>query len=388
MGRHGENIHKRKDGRWEARVICGYRPDGKARYRYLYGRTYQEAKIKRNMLLGSRQFSENLSGGCRDPLKLTFRQVMEECLAERKLSVKESTYANYVNLAEKHLFPELGSCYISSLTEEKLNTFLKEKLQSGRLDGMGGLSAKTVADIRSVLLMGITYAHEQKYPCGVKNKIFYPRTIQPDIRILTKGELEKLETILFYQTDSVKAGILISLYGGLRIGEVCALQWGDISFEEGTLSVQKTIIRIRDLTPDSPKKTKLLMDRPKTVCSVRTIPLPSFILQHIKPLCLEKEKYLLTGTKNFMEPRSYLTKYKKILMEAGMENYTFHTLRHTFATRCVESGFDTKSLSEILGHSNVNTTLQRYVHPSMALKKEQMERLRELSVYSQINSQI
>lgn len=176
---------------------------------------------------------------------------------------------------------------------------------------------------------------------------------------------------------------MIALYGGLRIGEVCALQWGDFNYTAGTVRISKTLIRIKDLTRDSLKKTKVIIDKPKTEHSNRIIPLPSFLMEFMRQEAKGENCYVLTGTAEYVEPRLCLKQYKQVLEQAGLPSFTFHALRHTFATRCVENGFEIKALSEILGHSNVSTTLQRYVHPSIECKREQMERLEKLSVWSQ-----
>lgn len=384
MGRRGENIRKRKDGRWEARILWGRDAKGRAKYRSVYGKTYLETKEKRNRLLGdsSALLQERLEQEKRTE-KITFEQVMREWLSSRKDSVKASTFAHYANLLEKHILPELGTYEFSLLTGEILDQYLKEKLRKGRLDGKGGLSPKTVADIRSVLLLGIEYARKQQYPCNINTKIFYPRCRQKEIQVLGREEQEKLEQVLFKEQDPIALGVLIALYGGLRIGEICALQWGDIHFEKGTIQVSKTLIRVRNLGEEKEKKTRILIEQPKTESSNRTVPLPTFLLKFLGRWKQAKDRYILTGTKYYLEPRMCLEKYKRLLARAGLPSYTFHTLRHTFATRCVESGFDPKSLSEILGHANINTTLQRYVHPSIELKKAQMERLEKISVLGQ-----
>lgn len=384
MGRRGENIRKRKDGRWEARIICGYDYSGKAKYRSVYGKSYQEVREKRNALaaVGFPGGNHGQDYG-KNKLKITFQQLMLEWLDSKKDSVKESTFARYTDLLERQLFPELGNCPLPALTAEQLDHFLREKLRSGRLDGTGGLSPKTVADLRSVLLLGLEYARQRHYPCGVDRKLFYPRIQRTVTEVLTREEQAKLEKVLFSHPTPLKLGILAALYGGLRIGEVCALQWGDFQFESGTVQVSRTMLRVRDLAPDAPKKTKILIDRPKTESSIRIIPMPSFIIALFKEYQMAQDAYVLTGTQAYLEPRICLDQYKKVLKEAGLRPCTFHALRHTFATRCVESGFDPKSLSEILGHANVSTTLQRYVHPSIELKREQMERLEKISVRGQ-----
>ena len=388
MGKHGENIRKRKDGRWEARLISEYDGTGKAKYRSFYGKTYMEAKEKRNAYLRSgaeAQYQQKVNS--MDKRKILVSQIMMEWLDSRRDSVKESTYAHYKNLAETHILPKLGRIPLGSLTPENINQFLKVLLSSGRIDGKGGLSPKTVADIRSVLLLALEYARSSQYPCPDLGKIFSPHVTRPEMKVLTLEQQEKLENYLFQHPGPMELGILITLYGGLRIGELCALQWRDIHFESGTLQVSKTILRIQKEDRDKGKKTQVLISRPKTDSSNRLIPLPGFLLEFLKNFRQESESYLITGTKFYLEPRMCLEKYKKILKKAGLESYTFHTLRHTFATRCVEKGFDPKSLSEILGHANINTTLQNYVHPSIDLKKEQMDRLEQVSVWGQNKGQ-
>lgn len=385
MGRHGENIRKRKDGRWEARVIQCYGADGKAKYRCLYGKTYLEAKTKKNAALMELQLHPLAKNAT---LKMTFGQVMEEWMKSRKGIIKESTYANYANIVEKHLQPELGGQFLTAITSERLEQFLQNKLQNGRLDGNGGLSFKTVSDMRSVIRLILQYAQTHGFPYTANIHIASQGNRISRIQVFTRPEQERLEQVLFSEPKPLYLGILIALYAGLRIGEVCALQWGDFHFENGTVSVSKTMIRIRNMTPNAATKTKLLIEQPKTQSSNRMIPLPDFILSYYKKHQKEKEVYLLTGSKRYMEPRICLEKYKKVLEQAGVGDFNFHSLRHTFATRCVENGFDMKSLSEIMGHSNVNITMQRYIHPSMELKKEQMNKLEAISIHGQKNSQL
>ena len=196
-----------------------------------------------------------------------------------------------------------------------------------------------------------------------------------------------MEDQLFSRPDPLHLGILLSLYAGLRIGEVCALQWGDFHFDNGTVAVNKTLLRIRNMAPGAKCRTKLVIDKPKTQCSNRIIPLPEFLVPYLLAQRQGPEVYVLTGKRHFMEPRVCLERYKRVLRLAGVQPYTFHTLRHTFATRCVENGVDIKSLSEIMGHSNVTVTMQRYVHPSMDLKREQMNKLSSMAIRGQSSSQ-
>ncbi len=379
MGRHGENIHKRQDGRWEARVLYAYNEDGKAMYRYLYGRTYLEAKNKKTDFMNQIKKAHINN----DQRKMTFQSLVYEWLDYRHESIKESTYVNYKYMIENHILPQLGHYYLYSMNNKILDEFLKEKLKNGRKDGKGGLSPKTVGDIRSLLILIIKYAQMKEYPINLTTHLFSPSINRNNIHIFSRLQQLELEKILFQSYDPIHLGILIALYCGLRIGEVCALTWEDIHLNEGTISVNKAISRIQDVNPHSSAKTKVMIHYPKTNHSIREVPIPNFLIEYLKIYQCPEDTYLLTSTKYYMEPRVCLNHYKKVLHEAHLNDFTFHALRHTFATRCIESGFDIKSLSEILGHANVNTTLQRYVHPSMEIKKEQMNRLENISFYNQ-----
>lgn len=378
MGRHGENIRKRKDGRWEARVLTGYDEQGKARYHSIYAKSYSEVKERRTEWIRTTDLSQPLI--LSNTLKITVAQLMNEWLYSKQDIVKESTYVHYTRIIQKHINPVLGSYYLSAVTTDMINSYLRQKLHSGNLKTGYGLSPKTVADIRSIILQAMDFARYKKYPCIIDNRLFFPRSAPCQISVFSLEEQMSLEKILYCSTDAFKLGVLLSLYSGLRIGELCALQWKDIHFNDGTLRISKTIIRIQDTDSFSSQKTKLLITHPKTNSSYRIIPLPSFILKLLLEHKQPPDYYLLTASPQPMEPRSCLSRYKRLLRISGVKPYSFHTLRHTFATRCIENGFDAKTLSEILGHASVTTTLQRYVHPSMDIKRAQMERLEFLTV--------
>ena len=384
MGRHGENIRKRADDRWEARYIQYYDKNGKAIYRYVYGKTYLEAKQKRNLEISkfAAGLRQRTSG-----VKITFNQLAEEWLFMKKAQVKQSTYANYSYIIQTHFLPELGKLYVSTLTTQSIEEFLQKKRLYGRKDGTGGLSDKTVSDFRSLLKLILKYAKKKGYFCPSNLDFYVPSGKSPKIEILQKEELDQLEKILLSEPKPIYLGILIALYGGLRIGEVCALQWKDFNFTEGTVQINKTLLRVIDTDQKSDKKTRVLIEPPKTEYSNRIIPLSDDILTYFYYSKSFPEDYILTGQQFYMEPRVCLEKYKKILKQAGIKDHTFHALRHTFATRCVELGFDVKSLSEIMGHSNISITMQRYVHPTLEQKRAQMNRLSINSFHGQTSGQ-
>ena len=196
------------------------------------------------------------------------------------------------------------------------------------------------------------------------------------MRVLSLEEQQKLTLVLLDDTDLIKFGVLLSLYTGIRIGELCALKWGNLSIAAGVLSVRETMQRIKDTSNHSISKTKIVISEPKSKCSVRDIPLPEFIISIAKGFQSNNSSYVLTGEKNrYVEPRTMQNRFKSLLRESQIPDANYHALRHTFATRCIEVGFELKTLSEILGHSNVNITLNRYVHSSLDLKKENMSKI-------------
>lgn len=374
MARKGENIRKRLDGRWEARIIVGYQENGKAIYKSVYGKTYTEVRKKRNMVIQNDTIIPINKAQASQP-EMIFEQLMDEWMSSVKQSVKESTYAKYIYLIQVHICPILGAYPLSKLNNQQLDDFVEQKLKNGKVNGEGGLSPKTVSDLLSMISQAIRFGKERGYVCVKNLTIHYPKQIKPQIKILSVQQQQRLEKHLFKQKDSVCMGIILSLYTGLRIGEVCGLRWEDICLEEKILYVNRTLMRIQDTNPDRKAKTKILIDKPKSDCSIRIIPIPSFLFSQLKPLQQDKSCYFLTGTRKYMEPRKYSQKYKAIMNDCGLDEFNYHALRHTFATRCVERGFDVKSLSEILGHADVSTTFRRYVHPSIDMKKKQMELL-------------
>ena len=194
-----------------------------------------------------------------------------------------------------------------------------------------------------------------------------------EMRVFSKEEQKQLLAHITANMDIYKFGILLTLYTGLRIGELCALRWDDLG--DDCIMVRRTIQRLQRQDSNA---TELHIGEPKTPSSIRKIPIPSFlkdIIQAFRQKSQGKEYLLATDRVPLAEPRIMQIKFKQCMQDIGLQDATFHTLRHTFATRCVECGFEIKSLSEILGHTNVQTTLNRYVHSSFELKVDNMEKL-------------
>ncbi len=210
-------------------------------------------------------------------------------------------------------------------------------------------------------------------------EIIYPKRSRKQIRILNEQEEKGLILYLADKMDLCKFGVYMALRTGLRVGELCALRWDDISMEALTISVTHTVQRIRDLDGEAYRKTKVIVGTPKSDSSRRTIPLMPDIAALCRMFdCGNPKAFILTGTGQCMEPRKLQRYLKSYLEECGISEAHFHTLRHTFATRCIEVGFDVKTLSEILGHANIGITMNQYVHPDLERKRENMSRLKNI----------
>ncbi|MCD7833101.1 MAG: site-specific integrase [Lachnospiraceae bacterium] len=400
MGRRGENIRKRKDGRWEARVICGRPVNGRTNYKYLYSRTYQGARnLKKGFLAdldtkpGTDQEAASASlitslAGMSDtsvsaavrpsakPEKspVLFRTVAEEWLESKKLSVKESSYAVYSLMVKKHILPEFGDLPINEVDSARIGKLLLYKKEHGRISNGSCLSDKTVSEIKGTLNRILRFAKSRKIIDAVPESI--PVSVkQARIAVLTKQEQELMEAEALKEDTPFTLGILLCLNTGIREGELCGLRWTDFDWESGTLSISRTVSRISNAGTESGSRTRVIVGKPKTDCSIRTIPIPSDILPYLKERALTGDEYVVTGSEKFMEPRVCRDRFRRFERRARVKHHNFHVLRHTFSTTCVERGISIKILSEILGHSDIKITLQRYVHPSLESKKAEINKL-------------
>lgn len=302
---------------------------------------------------------------------------------------KKSTFSKYCMILERHIIPELGEISVSDISQSLLEKYIINKHYHGRIDGGGPLSANTLRMISSILRSVMQYASR----LGIRDfnniSLLKMRTAPREMLLFSAADQKKLEKYLLNKEELPAYGIYIALYTGLRLGELCALTWKDIDLEEGYLSVKKTLQRIQltslsaryeteESNIESDAKTKIIVDVPKSYASMRKIPLTACLIAILKPLKAQfsKESFFLTGKeKQFMDPRNYQKKFKCFLKECELEARNFHILRHQFASNCIACGVDPKTLSEFLGHSSVNTTLNRYVHSSSELKRTQMNKL-------------
>jgi integrase len=290
---------------------------------------------------------------------------------DKKKYVKKSSYSAYMLLIENHLLPVFGDQY--NIEESDVQTFVFQKLDEG-------LSQKSIKDILIVLKMILKF--------GAKHKLleYYPFNIQfpterekHEIVVLSKANQKKIMTYVQGHFTFKNLGVYICLSTGIRIGEICALTWDDINTDTGIISVRQTIQRIY-IMENNRKHTELVLDTPKTKNSIRDIPMTKDLLKMLKSIKKTENSrfFVLTNDAKPTEPQTYRNYYKKLMENLNIPELKFHGLRHSFATRCIESNCDYKTVSAILGHSNISTTLNLYVHPNLEQKKKCIDQMSKM----------
>lgn len=287
---------------------------------------------------------------------------------DKKNYVKKSTFSAYVLLIENHLLPTFGNNY--EVQESDVQSFVLQKLESG-------LSQKTIKDILIVLKMVLKFGAKHKWVTYAPFEIQYPTVRESQqLEVLSRTDQKKIMNYIQEHFTFRNLGVYICLSAGMRIGEVCALTWNDIDTDNGIISINRTIQRIY-VIEDGIRKTELILDSPKTKNSIREIPISKDLLRILKPFkkIVNSSFFVLTNDAKPTEPRTYRSYYKNFMTTLKMPELKFHGLRHSFATRCIESNCDYKTVSVLLGHSNISTTLNLYVHPNMEQKKKAIEQM-------------
>lgn len=288
--------------------------------------------------------------------------------ADKRQYVKKSTFSAYVLLIENHLLPSFGEK--SGLEETDVQNFVLQKLESG-------LSQKTIKDILIVLKMILKFGAKNKWISYEPFEIQYPTVREhQQIEVLSRTHQKKIMAYVREHFTFRNLGVYICLCSGMRIGEICALTWQDIDTDNGVISVNRTIQRIY-IIEDGNRRTELILDTPKTKNSIRKIPISRDLLRILKPFrkIVNPNFFVLTNDAKPTEPRTYRSYYKNLMKQLEVPEIKFHGLRHSFATRCIESKCDYKTVSVLLGHSNISTTLNLYVHPNMEQKKKAIEQM-------------
>lgn len=364
MSKRGSNIYKRTDGRYEGRIKLGYDENKKMKYKYVYGKTLSEVKDKMELSYTLKKPEAKAF------IRLTVREICLEWLEIKRLTVKSSTFANYCRLLKNHIYPLLGEQVYCLLSKKQVTSFVSELLSNGRADGQGGLSAKTAKDVIIVLKSISAYAHREYGLENICEDIQSPKVRSTELKVLSDNEIRRLSLYLKHHLDLTNLSILICLYTGIRIGEMCGLKWENVNLQEGFFVVNKTVQRV-SINGES----KIVVDVPKTEGSVRTVFMPDFLTNIMSDFKRSPSIYVLSGLNVPKEPRVLQYRFKKVLKDCGIKDIPFHALRHTYASVCIKKGFDPKALSELLGHSNVKLTLDRYVHSSDEIKKNYVSSL-------------
>ena len=298
----------------------------------------------------------------------TINQITEEWKEEKKKYVKKSTYAAYQLLIQNHIKPYFGDLY--EVNEEKVQQFVFDKLDAG-------LSEKTIRDIIIVLKMILKFGIKNGYLEYIQIDAKFPsKQEKKDLDVLSNADQKKFMEHLRNNFTFKNLGIFICLSTGMRIGEICGLRWCDVDTVEGVIKVRHTLQRIYIIEGET-RHTELLLDTPKTANSVRDIPMSSELLKMLKSLnkVVNENYYVISNDIKPIEPRTYRNYYKKLCKQLDIPELKFHGLRHSFATRCIESKADYKTVSVLLGHSNISTTLNLYVHPNKEQKKKTIDKM-------------
>lgn len=349
MGKY--NIYRRKDGRFEGRVYC--KEVGKRSYRSFYGSSVDEVKCKINAFLPPVTDSE-----------ITVKEILVDWLQSITHRIKASTASNYQMKIQKHIIPFFISVRYNEISSSQVYSFVNSKKSEG-------LSLRYISDM--IVILKSAFRHAAVTRC-VLNPLDGFRIQKPDhteIRILDSKQQKQLTARFSNRATPTDLGVALSLYTGLRIGEVCAMKWSDIDLDKRLLTVSRTIQRIQDF--NGAAKTKLVITEPKSAHSKRTIPIPDGIISLLKRFKGSHDSFILSGSDKPVEPRTMQNRFARLLKNENLPSVHYHSLRHAFATRAIAVGFDVKTLSEILGHCSVELTLNLYVHSSLERKRACME---------------
>lgn len=365
MPKVGKHIYKRKDGRWEGRYVIGH-VNGRAKYGSVYASSCREVREKldkANRDIARKQVPVIKAGNV--------SEVSACWLAEASADLKESSVVKYQNILRCYILPVFGECKLSDITNERLIGFVNDLRTSGGVKKTG-LAPSTVSEVITTMNSLRLYALKRDFTVLFSTECVTVKQEKHDIRVFSVTEERKLINYLRENMDLTALGIIICLYTGIRIGELCVMKWDEIDLKEKTMKIGRTMQRLR--VDGKEHKTEVKILEPKSKHSIRTIPLPDVLVNMLKGKSIPGAFVLTGSATKFVEPRVMQNRFKKILQKCSIEDANFHATRHTFATRCVELGFDIKSLSEILGHASVTITMNKYVHPTMELKAQNMNK--------------
>lgn len=336
-----ENIKQRPKGIWEGKNIIGIDFSNNPIYETIYGNTYEE--VSKILKIKDISYPKRFC---------LFEEKINEWLEYEKISLKVSTYSYYHTVVDNHIRKELGIIPLNELDNKIISNFINKLY-------LKHISESTIKQILKILKQIFKF-------CNLEIKLNMPKSKRKEISILSDDENDILLKYLYNNMNNKNFSILLSIKLGLRIGEVCALKWSNFDLSSGLVKIEKTVERIKNYDTSINSKTRLLLIDAKTDHSIRVLPLSNSLIEIVNKLIKNenKDSFILTSKDNYMDPRTFFNYYKKVLNTCGIKN-TYHCLRHTFATKCVDNGLNIKAVSEILGHSNIQTTLSLYVHPDL-----------------------
>lgn len=367
MARRGENIRRRKDGRWEGRYIKGRTSEGKVCWGYIYGMNYTEVKSK-TIQKRAEYGLYNLTSKA-----TTFRELAELWLCSLRQGVKESTFAHYQYTLHHYLFPVFADFVLDALNETVLEQGLISIITPSE-PNRRPLGSVLAQECLTMLRRICKYAYHLHLLRPVDIAIKLPQKKPTSTKILSEEEMKKLKAFVLESPTPRKLGLLLGAQMGLRIGEICGLQWGDFNLTAGTVTIHRTVSRISC----GDGHTKIVIQAPKTKSSARELPIPSVLLRTLKRIrgTFSDKTWFLSGSEEHpVEPRCYRKSIHCYLKHVSINQVHPHALRHSFATTCLRAGCDIKTLSELLGHANAAITLKRYVHSDLNRKRQEINRI-------------
>lgn len=380
-------ISKRPDGSWWGRITIGTDKNGKQKRKAFYGKTRAEVQKKITTALNSINTNTYT-----EPSKLTFENWLNIWFNDYAInSIKQSTRVSYETYINKHIAPFIGKIKLQDLRANTLQGFYNDKLKGGRLDGTGGLSPKTIKNIHNMIHKALDQAYKNGLTSqNIANAVTLPKVTKKEMRVLTLDEQTQLLKLCNNNNNGIF--IVLALATGMRLGEVLGLKWEDIDYINKLLTVKRTVNRLKNYDANISTKTAIVINTPKTETSARVIPLNDITIKYLKSFeVYQKEKFLKLGLHlskdNFVftnslgnagEPKTYQETFNKLIKQANIDGVHFHCLRHTFATRALENGIQAKTVSEILGHANISTTLDLYSHILIETKRTAMEQMSKL----------
>ncbi|MDF3006005.1 MAG: site-specific integrase [Oscillospiraceae bacterium] len=369
MPRRGENIYKRKDGRWEGRILLS---DGK--YRYFYAKAYRELKEKmknyREEDLSSLQTQTDMA-------ETICAQFLSWIEGDIRHQIKPSTYENYQYCVQKYIIPffaETKESQITTASAAQFTSYIKCN------ETISESYKRKILTIFKTALKKIL--NDSPDIASIIDAVKLPKIKGNEVQVFTTREQQLIEYAALNSENRRALGLILCFYSGIRLGELCGLKWSDFDWDAGTMSIMRTVTRAKNFEQEG-NKTALHIGTPKSRTSIRKIPLPAFILQQAKALGLDQKRegyFVLSDNVEPLDPRSYQKLFQRVLIQAGIKARKFHAIRHTFATRALELGVDIKTLSELLGHSNVSITLNIYAHSLLEQKKIAIDKFNSMYV--------